>query len=162
MKTAEYIGTKMINAIEMNRLEYNTLRGWDVPDDENPDDPGMLVEYPDSPSNNVEGFDGYVSWSPLDVFNNAYRLVTGMNFGLAIEAMKKGCKVARVGWNGKDMFAYMVPANQYPAQTNAIKTVFPDLVPYRAYMALKTAQNDVSTWAPSGSDCLADDWLIVE
>ena len=30
-----------------------------------------------------------------------------MNFGQAIEALKNGKKVARVGWNGKGMFLYM-------------------------------------------------------
>lgn len=31
-----------------------------------------------------------------------------MNFGDAIEAMKKGKKVARRGWNGNGMFVYLV------------------------------------------------------
>ena len=76
--------------------------------------------------------------------------------------MKNGYKVARKGWNGSGMFAYYVPANEYPAQTNAIKGYFPnDTVPYRAYMALKTAQGDVAQWVPSTSDNLADDWYIV-
>ncbi|WP_220271858.1 Thoeris anti-defense Tad2 family protein [Moraxella bovis] len=35
-------------------------------------------------------------------------------------------------------------------------------MPYRAYLALKTAQNDVATWTPSVSDTLAEDWVIVE
>jgi hypothetical protein len=35
------------------------------------------------------------------------------------------------------------------------------MVPYRAYWALKTAQNDVAPWAPSGSDSLAEDWELV-
>ena len=39
--------------------------------------------------------DGYISWSPKDVFEEAYRETTGMSFGLAIEAMKKGLRVAR-------------------------------------------------------------------
>ena len=30
-----YIGTKMINAAPMNRLEYNQFRGWTLPEDEN-------------------------------------------------------------------------------------------------------------------------------
>ena len=36
-----------------------------------------------------------------------------------------------------------------------------DMVPYRAYWALFTAQKDVATWAPSCSDTLAEDWRIV-
>ncbi len=85
-------------------------------------------------------------------------------FGMAIEAAKQGFKVARVGWNGSGMFAYIVPANSYPAQTGVAKEHFGEnaMVPYRAYWALKTAQDDVAAWSPSGSDSLAEDWIVVE
>lgn len=86
-----------------------------------------------------------------------------MDFGGAIKAAKEGKKVARIGWNGANMFAYIVPANSYPAQTGAAKSYWGEqLVPYRQYWALKTAQQDVATWAPSGSDSLAEDWVIVD
>jgi hypothetical protein len=87
------------------------------------------------------------------------------DFGKAIQRLKAGYKVARSGWNGSNMFVYYVPANKYPASQNTMNTmagIFPDnLVPYRAYLALKTAQNDVATWAPSTSDALAEDWVLV-
>lgn len=61
------------------------------------------------------------------------------------------------------MFAYIVPANSYPAQTGVAKDYWGEkLVPYRAYWALKTAQEDVAMWAPSGSDSLAEDWIIMK
>ena len=86
-----------------------------------------------------------------------------MCFGGAIKAAKEGLKVARTGWSGAGMFAYIVEANSYPAQTDIAKDAFPSgMVPYREYWALKTAQNDVSTWAPSGSDSLAEDWIVVK
>lgn len=85
-----------------------------------------------------------------------------MTFGEAVEAAKQGLKVARKGWNGANMFAYIVPANSYPAQTEAARSTFGEMVPYNAYWALKTAQGTVSTWAPSGSDSLAEDWVVVE
>jgi hypothetical protein len=87
-----------------------------------------------------------------------------INFGQAIEAAKQGKRVARAGWNGSGMFAYIVPPASYPAQTGAAKAHFGEngLVPYRAYWALKTAQDDVATWAPSGSDSLAEDWIILD
>ena len=79
MKT--YIGTKIIRATSMNRQAYNDLRGWKVPDDENPHDEGYLVEYMDGGTPNMPGFDGYVSWSPKAQFEAAYvemRDVTGL------------------------------------------------------------------------------------
>lgn len=86
------------------------------------------------------------------------------DFGEAIRFLKDGGKVSRLGWNGSGMYAYYVPANSYPAKTEIAKKQFGEnsLVPYRAYLALKTAQNDVATWNPSTSDCLAEDWFAVE
>ena len=88
---------------------------------------------------------------------------TNLNFGQAIEAAKKGKRVARTGWNGSGIFAYIVPANSYPAQTGVAKEYWGEkLVPYRQYWALKTTQEDVATWSPSGSDSLAEDWVILD
>lgn len=69
----KYIGTKLINAKPMTRQEYNDLRGWAVPSDENPNDEGYLVEYVDGGKANHPDFEGYISWSPKDVFERAYR-----------------------------------------------------------------------------------------
>ncbi|MGF6697629.1 hypothetical protein OKW38_002241 [Paraburkholderia sp. MM5496-R1] len=82
----------------------------------------------------------------------------------ALAALKDGRRVARAGWNGKGMFAYMVPAASYPVQTGAAKAHFGEgsLVPYNAYFALKGVDETVSTWVPSVTDCLADDWQIVD
>jgi hypothetical protein len=86
-----------------------------------------------------------------------------VDFGEAIRLLKDGKKVSRKGWNGSGMYAYYVPANSYPASTEIAKKQFGDgLVPYRAYLALKTAQNDIATWNPSTSDCLSEDWFVVE
>ena len=112
---------------------------------------------------NVTYADGYKSWSPKAAFEEAYRECNAMTFGLAIEAMKRGAKVARAGWNGKGMFVYYVPANSYPVQTGAAKSHFGEgsMVPYNAYMAIKNVDETVSTWVPSVNDCLAEDWSIL-
>lgn len=87
------------------------------------------------------------------------------DFGTALSLLKLGDKVSRKGWNGADMFVYLVPAASYPIQRNNLGTLggmFPeDLAPYREYLALKTAQNDIATWTPSCSDALAEDWYVV-
>lgn len=69
----KYIGTKTINAKPMTRLEYNELRGWTVPPDENPSDDGYLVEYVDGGQANHPDYAGYISWSPKAVFERAYQ-----------------------------------------------------------------------------------------
>ena len=161
----QYIGVKLINAKPMTRAEYNDFRGWQLPRDENGDDKGFLVEYQDGGKGNTDLYAGYVSWSPEEVFHNAYAPTTGMTFGLAIEAMKKGFKVGRAGWNDKGMFVYYVPAASYPAARNAMQTMVGifenDMVPYRDYLAMKTVDNQVVPWLASQTDMLANDWSIV-
>lgn len=163
MQMQRFIGTKIILAEAMTRAAYNDFRGWPLPGNENGDDAGYLVEYQDGGKPNVEGRAGYVSWSPSEQFDNAYRACDALPFGLAVEAMKRGDRVTRAGWNGRGQFVYLVPANAYPAQTGAAKAHFGEgaQVPYNAYMALKGADDTVSTWAPSCSDALAEDWQIL-
>lgn len=159
----QFIGTKQVRGAPMSRSNYNAMRGWTVPADENPNDDGYLVEYLDGGTPNHPDYAGYISWSPKRQFEDAYRPTAGLTFGLAIEALKKGLRVARAGWNGKGMFVYLVPANSYPVQTGAAKAHFGDgaMVPYNAYMAIKNVDETVSTWVPSVNDCLAEDWAIV-
>ena len=85
-----------------------------------------------------------------------------LNFGQAIEAAKQGKKVARQGWNGSGMFAYIVPetdCEMYDIEENIFGKKNSFIV--RKHWRLKTAQEDIAMWSPSGSDSLAEDWLIV-
>lgn len=86
-----------------------------------------------------------------------------MNFGEAIEALKQGKKVARNGWNGKGMYLYYVPAASYPAMTDIAKAEWGEngMVPYGAYIAMKTAQGNVVPWLASQTDMLGEDWTII-
>jgi len=89
--------------------------------------------------------------------------ITTFGFGEAINRLKACKKVARRGWNGPNQFVYYVPANRYYAQTEAAKSIANEdgTVPYNHYMALRTTQGTISTWVPSVTDCLADDWYEV-
>lgn len=145
--------TKIVTAEPMTRLDYNLYRNWTLPEDENGEDTGYLTK---------DVKTGHISWLPTEEFNSNSLGNTNLNFGQAVELAKVGYRIARAGWNGKGMFAYIVPENSYPAVTEAIKGHYQDdLVPYNAYWALKGADQTVSTWAPSGSDSLADDWMVV-
>jgi hypothetical protein len=87
---------------------------------------------------------------------------TQLTFGAALRALKSGQAVARDGWNGKGLQIYLVPANAYPAQTPIAKAIYGEtLVPYKAYLALRDAAGEVSPWAPSCNDALAEDWYIL-
>lgn len=166
----KHIGTKIVTAEPMTRQQYNDFRGWTVPADENPDDKGYLVEYQDGGAPNVPGRAGYVSWSPKAQFDAAYRPITAMTFGLALEAMKRGMKVARAGWNGGGQWValgqgciYLPAAEFWNEHVRAFAVANGGAATVRPYFILKTAQNDILMgWAPSQSDALAEDWQIVE
>lgn len=84
------------------------------------------------------------------------------DFGQAIGLMKAGGRVARKGWNGKNMFLYYVPASSYPPCTKIAEEAFNgEDVPYGAYIAMKTAQGNVVPWLASQTDMLAEDWVVV-
>ena len=159
-----YIGTKMINAEPMTRAAYNVFRGWELPADENGDDEGYLVEYLDGGKPNTTTHAGYVSWSPKEQFDNAYRKTSGMPFGLAVEAVKKGKKIARAGWNGKGMFLFLVPGSTFKVNRAPLLGIYPEgtEINYHAHIDMKTADGTIVPWLASQTDVLADDWIVVE
>lgn len=59
-----YIGSKIIHAMPQDECAFLATKGQDVTNRETR--PGYRVHYPD----------GYVSWSPKEVFETAYREVT--------------------------------------------------------------------------------------
>lgn len=166
----KYIGTKLVNSKPMTRIEYNNFRGWLLPEDENGDDAGYLVEYLDGGKANTEQYSGYVSWSPAEQFDNAYRPCDQMTFGLAIEALRLGKKVARAGWNGKGMWLVLVNGTE--------SVTLRDGTPYKNATGLDECQIlshiDMWTtdstgrramlpgWLASQTDMLSQDWVIVD
>jgi hypothetical protein len=151
----QYIGVKLINAIDMTRAAYNILRDWELPADENGDDAGYLVEYLDGGQANHKDFKGYISWSPKAVFENAYGPTDGMTFGLALEALKKGYKVARRGWNGKGQWLFMIPKSHWETTRGL------ELLDGRPWIGIKTVDECFMPWVASQSDMLVTDWEIV-
>lgn len=86
-----------------------------------------------------------------------------MNFGQAIELMKEGKRLQRIGWH-KEMFVYYVAGGNYSVQMAAIKQYGDDenKVKYNPYLAMKNMDNSISMWVPSLHECLADDWQVCE
>lgn len=187
LKMKNYIGTKQIKARPMNRLDYNGYRKWELPSDENGEDEGYLVEYINGSGKNHQNHDGYISWSPKAQFEEAYRETDGLPFGLAIEALKKGKRIARKGWNGKGMFIYMlapatIHADVIPAMQSFPESVKNELtsryeldmsastngpslfgtINFKNQIAMVYPDNTIYGWVASPSDILEDDWVILE
>ena len=147
----KYIGTKTIYARPMTRGEYNEYRGWTIPANEDPGDEGYLVRYHDC----------YESWSPRSVFEEAYRLADGMNFGLAIEAAKRGERIARAGWNGKNQYVELAYCISYKNNAAEVVNVNHCNIGNKAFAFVGTSGVQMG-WLASQADMLADDWQIVE
>lgn len=96
--------------------------------------------------------------------NTAKKGEMKMNFGQAIEALKNGSKVSREGWNGKEMFLFLVPGSTFQVNRPPLLGIYPEgtWINYQAHIDLKTAQGSIVPWVCSQSDMLAEDWRIFE
>lgn len=152
MKMKTYIGTKIIEAIPAIRTggkvyDANEL----IPRSMELVEEGYKVRYQD----------GYESFSPKAVFEEAYRPIDGMNFGLAIEAMKKGKKCRRAGWNGKNQHIELASAISYTSPEGTIVNAEHAAIGNKAIAFCGTSGVQMG-WLASQADMLADDWEIVE
>lgn len=170
-----YVGTKVIFATNMSRGEYNTYRGWTVPADENPDDEGYLVEYKDGGAPNDTRHAGYITWSPKNAFDSAYRPTAAMTFGLALEAAQKGYVVTRPGlgvnvvfMSGMELPSYNTLGTDRKVNDRTAKFIGKD-TPFfsKPYLSAYTVTEDWQPtgdwqpgWLPSIEDLLATDWVL--
>ena len=152
----QYIGTKMIKACPAYRCTYPggmvayAGEGDIIPTECKIED-GYRVQYEDD----------YLSWSPKAVFEKAYRETTGMPFGLAIEAAKKGKKIARAGWNGKNQYVELAYCISYKNNAAEVINVNHCNIGNKALAVVGTSGVQMG-WLASQADMLADDWRIVE
>lgn len=93
--------------------------------------------------------------------------VATFGFGDAIRLMKRGLRVARQSWNGKGQcVAYQkgypegIPCNKNTADAWGMQEG--DLFRCRPYFQLRCVDGSFQMWFPSVSDCLGEDWYIVE
>lgn len=70
------------------------------------------------------------------------------NFSEALQQLKNGNKVARQGWNGKNMWINL----QVPDEGS--KMTLP-------YIYILTADGELVPWLASQTDILADDWSVI-
>lgn len=81
----------------------------------------------------------------------------GFSFGIALDLLEQGLKVARAGWNGKGIFIELQRPDEHSKMTS----------PY-IYIDTTGLQTDNPAapksrvpWVASQSDLLATDWVIV-
>lgn len=86
---------------------------------------------------------------------------TTFDFGTALRLLKMGDRVARKGWNGKDMFLFLVPGSRFTVNRPPLLGIYPEgtEIEYHAHIDMKTAQGYVVPWLASQADLLANDWV---
>ena len=152
----KYIGTKIIEAELALRVT-----GKDFTKRVQPVDQPVSVNDEVELGYRVRYADGYESWSPKEVFEEAYRPTDGMSFGLAIEAAKKGKKIARRGWNGKGQYVELATNISYIAPDGAVVNPDHEAIGNKVLAFCGTSGVQLG-WLASQADMLADDWVIVE
>ena len=105
--------------------------------------------------------DGYISWSPKDVFEKAYKPVDTMTFGIALELLKSGKKVARAGWNGKKQYIELATHVSYVNTTGECINVNHEQMGNKAIAFVGTSGVQLG-WLASQADMLSEDWQVIE
>jgi len=97
-----------------------------------------------------------------------------LNYGQAIEALKKGKRVSRQGWNGKGMFIFQRPGDLLPKDFISKVKSLPDSVKeflvsqekdiyFLPYLCMWAASGEVvNGWLASQTDMLSEDWCILD
>jgi len=125
----------------------------------------------------IRGIKGELYPCKPDIFAATYEPAStvapsGLDFGDALRALKAGKRIARAGWNGKDMWlalsgplegrripaaSFWSPRNaEYAAQTiDGSANVLPCIT-------MKTADGSILMgWLASQTDMLAEDWVVL-
>lgn len=80
-------------------------------------------------------------------------------FGEAIEAVKKGAKISRCGWNGKEQYVELATCISYVNSHGELVNVEHKDILSHALAFVGTHGVQIG-WLASQADMLAEDWLI--
>ena len=126
-----YKSHKQLHALPMTLGTYNFVRGWKMPELENPEDEGYITCY------NRGTEDEHVSWSPKHVFDEGNTEMTGGNdinavtalyaFAGWLTSMDKPITFSANQWAtpAADMVAAMIEANGITGEFNSDEIVIP-------------------------------------
>jgi hypothetical protein len=88
------------------------------------------------------------------------------DFGWAIEQLRNGVRVARQGWNGRNMWVVYqkgypdgIAINKNTADATGIAEG--TVCRFRPYLMFKTVDDEFVPWVASQTDLLASDWVAV-
>ena len=84
-----------------------------------------------------------------------------MNFGEAIKAVRRGERIQREGWNGKNQYVELATGISYKNAAGEIVNVNHDAIGNQALAFVGTSGVQLG-WLASQADMLADDWKLVK
>lgn len=82
-----------------------------------------------------------------------------MNFGEALEQVKKGAKISRNSWNGQRQYVELATNVSYKNSTGEIKNVDHEQMGNKALAFVGTSGVQLG-WLASQSDMLSEDWQV--
>ena len=84
--------------------------------------------------------------------------------GEAVAIMYDGGRVAREGWNGKDMFIFLVFGSTFEVNRPPLLGIYPEgtVIEYHPHVDMKTVDGSIVPWLCSQDDLLAGDWTQVD
>ena len=85
------------------------------------------------------------------------------DFSWALKMLKQGKRVARSGWNGKQMFIFIVQGSQFKVNRPPLNEFYEDGtdIKYLPHVDMRTADGSIVPWLASQTDLLSDDWELV-
>ena len=87
--------------------------------------------------------------------------VATFGFGEAIKYLKRGMKVARKGWNGKNQYIELAQNISYQNRNGELVNCNHENIGNKAIAFVGTSGVQMG-WLASQADMLADDWIFVE
>lgn len=82
-------------------------------------------------------------------------------FGNAIKYLKRGLKVKRLGWNGKNQHIELAKNITYVTSDGEIRICNNDVIGSQAIAFVGTSGEQMG-WLASQADMLAEDWIFVD
>lgn len=84
-----------------------------------------------------------------------------VNFGEALELLKKGKRVARKGWNGKKQYIQLATGISYVSADGKLVNCEHEAIGNKAIAFVGTSGVQMG-WLASQADMLAEDWIVAE
>ena len=116
----------------------------------------------------IQGVKGGIYPCKPDIFEASYNLHVppanaGFSFGQVVDGLKEGKRYQRAGWNGKDMFIFLVNGSTFKVNREPLMSILGEgtEVNYHRHVDMKTADGTIFPWLCSQTDMLADDWCVI-